>query len=196
MIQSGAPRMVLPGPAFVSGQPAAPPPPGSVGNTGETYGTQSRASWQPGENDPRQLCDVVKAESLWRFSAFGAVRISIIYGTLASRQILNLLAPVVMTIPGQFTATAQPVDEDHEGVSCDITLTPATASALEHARSFIDAGAGPALELELGAVRYVALTNSTLTISGAAVAVPALSSVPLVAGALLNTGSGFQEFEA
>lgn len=194
--REGAPRMILPGPAFVSGAPAAPPAPGSVGNTGKVHGLQSRRDWAVGESDARPVCDALKAESLWRFSAFGAVYITIIYGTLGSRQIVRLLTPVVMTIPGQFTATAEPVDADHdEPVYCEITLTPTTAQ-VEHARNFVSAGAGPAIALELGAVRYVALSASTLTISGVSVAVPALSSVPLVAGSTLDTGSGFQEFEA
>jgi hypothetical protein len=194
--REGAPRMILPGPAFISGQPAMPPAPGSVGNTGKVHGTQSRRDWAAGETDARMVCDALKADCLWRFSAFGAVYITILYGTLATRQIFRLQAPVVMTIPGQFLATAQPINPEHTGVSCDITLTPATASeGTEHARAFVTAGGG-AVALELGAVRFVALTASTLTISGAAVAVPALSAVPLVAGSTLNTGSGFQEFEA
>lgn len=195
--REGAPRIMLPGPQFISGPPALPPPPRSVGNTGNVWGLQSRQDWVAGLMDPRVVCDTIKAECVWRFSAFGAVYITVLYGTLATRQIVRLQAPVVMTIPGQFVATAEPIDPQHSGVSCDVTLTPATASrAFEHARAFVDAGAGPAIALELGAVRFVALTASALTISGAAVAVPALAAVPLVAGAVLNTGSGFQEFEA
>jgi hypothetical protein len=52
------------------------------------------------------------------------------------------------------------------------------------------------VNLDPGAVDFFALTASTLTISGAAVVVPALQIVPLVSGSTLDTGSGFQEFEA
>lgn len=189
----GDPRIVFPNPAPVSGQPAAPPPFGALNNTGRVYGTQSRHDWTAGQTDPRVVCDVVKAEALWRLSVFGRVYLTIQYGTLATRQLVNLQAPVVLTIPGQFTATARPLDGN--GASVDVTLTQATAGGLSHARAFVTA-AGGAVALDSGAVRFVALTASTLTISGAAVVVPALATVPLVAGSTLDTGSGFQEFEA
>jgi hypothetical protein len=168
--------------------------PGASGNTGPIYGIQQFKPWNPGETDARQVCDTIKAFSLWRFSAFGRVLITIDYGTMATRKILQLQAPVVLTIPGQFTATATPID--NLGTDCKVTLTPATAGARSIARQFVDAAAGPAIRLSDDAIDFWALTASTLTISGAAVVVPALAIVPLVAGSSLNTGSGFQEFEA
>jgi hypothetical protein len=187
-----APNIWLPQPPHVSG-PAQQQPRGAVGNTGVIYGTQQRAVWQPGATDARQVCDALKPQSLWRFSVFGRVSVTLDYGTQANRGIVNLLAPLVITIPGQFTATATPLDA--EGVEAVVTLTQATAGARSLARNVLNAGAGPALAFDLGAVSYVALTASTLTISGVAVVVPALGIVPLVSGSVLNTGAGFQEFE-
>lgn len=189
-----APVIMPPGsPAPVSGWPAQPPPFGALNNTGEIYGTQSSRTWQPTETDWREVCDATKAPALWRFSVMGDVLVSIGYGTNGNRQILELQAPCVITLPGQFTARAKPRGDD--GASCVVTLTQATAGALSQARKLADAGGG-AVALDEGACRYVALTASTLTISGVAVNVPALATVPLVSGSSLNTGSGFQEFEA
>lgn len=176
-------------PVPVSGYPAQPPPAGSVGNTGVVYGTQQRAIWAPGDTKARQVCDVIKATALWRFSAFGNVTITIDYGTRDNRKILELQAPVVITLPGQFTATATPLDA--EGAECRVTLTQATAGARSQARRL---ATGPET-LSPDAVDFFALDACTLTISGVAVAVPALAIVPLVAGSVLNTGNGFQEFE-
>lgn len=193
MNQLNQPRQVfLPDPVPVSGPPERHNF-GQAGNTGIIYGTQSFAIWAPGETQPKQVCDTLKCDALWRFSAFGRVTIRIEYGTQVTREIFVLQCPVVMTLPGQFTATATPLDD--EGADCKVTLTQATAGARAIARRFITAPAG-AVNLDRDAVDYFALTASTLTISGAAVVVPALSVVPLVSGSVLNTGSGFQEFEA
>lgn len=185
------PRNVwLPEPANVStpGRSQAP-----VGNTGTIYGTQQRATWKAGDRRPRQVCDALKPQALWRLSIFGRVDVTIAYGTQANRAIELVRAPVVLTIPGQFTATAAPIDGD--GATCVVSLTQATAGARSVARKLADAGGG-AVALDEGAIDFWALTASTLTISGVAVAVPALAIVPLVAGSVLLTGSGFQEFEA
>jgi hypothetical protein len=192
-MNQNAPNQWLPEPRPPVSGPAQQQPRGAVGNTGVVYGTQSLATWAPGDVTAKQVCDALKPAALWRFSAFGHVLIRIDYGTLANRRILNLRAPLVLTIPGQFTAEATPLDGN--GAECRVTLTQATAGARSIARGFVDAGGG-AVALDEGATDYWALTNSTLTIAGVAVAVPALSIVPLVSGAVLNTGSGFQEFES
>jgi len=209
-------------PLPVSGRAAAPPPQDAVGNTGKIYGTQARVVWNLGEVDPRGVCDSVKALSLWRFSAFGRVTITINYGTQGTREIRSLRTPLVMTIPGQFTATATPIDD--RGTVCTVTLTPATAGSRSVARRFVSATAsalllaspaalavsGPGgdhgggggggqnhpVALDEDAVAFIPLTAATLTVSGVAVSVSALQVVPLVAGSVLNSGSGFEEFEA
>jgi len=186
--------MYVPDGAPVSVPGGSAPAGAPVGNMGPQYGIQQSATWAAGDAKPRQLIDSRKADSLWRFSIFGAVLVTISYGTSKNRPITNLLAPVVMTIPGQFTATVVPVDTDAGAVAV-VTLTEATAGAISQARKVAVRG-GADVALDEGAVRYFALTASMLTIGGVATVVPALSSVPLVAGSVLTAGSGFQEFEA
>jgi len=185
--------MYVPSPDNVSRPGQAAPPGAPVGNMGPQYGTQQCATWLAGDTKPRQLIDSLKASHLWRFSIFGAVSVTISYGTSKNRPIVDLLAPVVMTLPGQFTATVAPLTD--EGAIAVVTLTEATAGAISQARKVVVRG-GADVALDEGAVRYFALTASTLTISGVAAVVPALGSVPLVAGSVLTAGSGFQEFEA
>jgi hypothetical protein len=186
-------RIQFPDPRVVSSPatPARPHP--NQGEMGPKYGTQQFANWAPGEVDPRQVLDTMKAGALWRISVFGHVLVTVMYGTSHNRAIENLQAPVVITVPGQAIVTATP--RDSEGTTCVVTLTQATAGALSQARKFVARG-GADVDLDEGACRYFALTASTLTISGAATVVPALSVVPLVAGSVLTSGSGFQEFEA
>lgn len=185
--------MVLPGPHVVS-SPAAPAPPHvPVGDMGTAYGIQQFVNFLPGDVVPKQVIDTRRSEALWRVSVFGNVLLNLAYGTTKKREIFGLQAPLVITVPGQLTVTATPRDD--AGTTCIVTLTYATAGAIANARKFV-ARAGVDVPLDAGAVRYFALTASTLTISGAAVVVPALQLVPLVAGSVLTGGSGFQEFEA
>lgn len=187
-------RMYVPGEGPSVSVPGGSAPAGApVGNMGEQYGIQQSAIWLAGDVTPRQLIDARKARSLWRISIFGSLFVTLAYGTSKNRSIVELLAPVVMTVPGQLTVTARPLDD--EGASAVVTLTEATAGAPSQARNFVVRGAVD-VALDDGAVRYFALTASTLTISGAAAVVPACSWVPLVAGSVLTAGSGFQEFEA
>ncbi len=173
--------------------PPSPQPPPPPGDAGPQYGTQAFYEWAPGEVDERGILDCRKSGSLWRVSVFGNLLVSINYGTSHNREILELQAPVVITLPGQVNVRVKPRDD--QGTTGVVTLTQATAGALSQARKFVDRG-GADVTLDGGACRYVALTASTLTISGAAVVVPALATVPLVAGSVLTAGSGFQEFEA
>lgn len=176
-------------PVPVSGLAAQPPPQRAVGDTGVVYGTQQSTIWRPGATDARQVCDAMKPAALWRFSAFGRVSITIDYGTLGNRKILALLAPVVIALPGQFTATATPLDD--QGAECRVTLTQATAGARSQARKL---ATGP-VSLSDDAVSFIALNACSLVIAGIVVAVTASQIVPLVAGSVLTSGSGFQEFE-
>jgi hypothetical protein len=179
--------------------PISPPPANAPhsGSVGEAHGLQSKRIWVAGAVDERQIIDAVRALSLWRVSVFGDVLVRVDYGTgMKGGNFVALRTPLVMTIPGQAQLYAQPRDPEHTGVICKVTITPATAGARSQARKVLNAGAGPALAFDDDAVSFFALTASALTISGLAVAVPALSAVPLVQGSVLNTGSGFQEFEA
>lgn len=179
-------------PMPVSGRPAAPPPQEAVGNTGKVYGTQARVVWKPGEVDPRGVCDSVKAVSLWRFSAFGRVTITISYGTQGTREIAALRTPLVLTIPGQFTATATPIDD--RGTVCVVSLTPTTAGGHSIARRLVTAVTPTSLDDD--AVAFTALAAANLTVAGVPLSASALQVVPLVAGSVLNSGTGFEEFEA
>lgn len=186
------PRVVFAEPLPVS-RPAAPLPPGApVGNTGPQYGTQQSHVWRPGETTPRDVIDVMKNNSLWRFSVFGRVLVDVLYGTSKARSIMGLQAPVVLNVPGQLVVKVTPRDD--QGTSCVVTLTESTAGSATQARAFID-DSGGAVAFDEGACRFFALSASALTIAGVAVAVPALAIVPLTAGSGLVSGSGFQEFE-
>lgn len=185
--------MVLPGPANVSEPGYSRPAGAPVGDMGAEYGIQQFKVWAPGNTVPEQVLDTRRADALWRVSAFGNVLLTLGYGTTKRRAIVDLQAPLVMTVPGQLTLTARP--RDNQGATCVVTLTEATAGSISNARKFVVRG-GADVALDDGALRYFALTNSTLTISGAAVVVPALAIVPLVVGSVLTGGSGFQEFEA
>lgn len=183
----------LPEPVNVS-RPAAPqPPPGSVGNTGEVYGGQVRAIWTPGQHDGRKVLNLLKAEYVWRISVFGRVLLELQYGTLGTRTIPNLRTPLVMTVPGQVTIFAQPLDD--EGTVCSVTATKASAGARAICRQLVGADAG-AVDLHEDGADFFALVASSLTISGVVTAVPACTVVPLVAGSSLTSGGGFVEYEA
>lgn len=158
-------------------------------DNGPTYGTQQRAVWFPGATDTRQVIDAKRSVALWRLSVFGRVDLKITYGTLGTRSVLSVRAPVVMTVPGQLIVDATPIDD--AGTECTVTLTQATAGARSIARQFVT---GP-VNLDDGATDFWALTACSLTISGVVVAVPALQIAPLVVGSVLTSGSGFQEFE-
>lgn len=186
-------RMYVPGPANVSEPGHSLPPGAPVGRMGPQYGIQQAARWAAGDVTPRQIVDTLKAAALWRVSIFGSVLVTISYGSSKARPIVELQAPVVLSIPGQFTATARPLDD--QGATAIVTLTEATAGGISQARKVVVRGVAN-VALDEGAVRYFALTASTLTIGGVASVVPANSSVPLVAGSVLTAGSGFQEFEA
>ena len=194
------PNQVQPGDRvfFANPVPVSPPPSPVPHNPhpnqmGPQYGIQSFFQWAAGETDERPVLDSLKTGALWRLSIFGNVTVTLDYGTGHNRSIAGLQAPVVITVPGMLNARVKP--RDSEGTTCVVTLTQATAGAISNARKFVSRG-GANVDLDEGACRYFALTASTLTISGAAVVVPALSLVPLVAGSVLTAGSGFQEFEA
>ena len=189
--------------------PVSPPPwdPPSPGTRATPIGLQRTAKWRAGDGGhEKQLIDCAQASPfLYRISVFGPVYVRITYGTLSNRHLgtspqplspgtqLLLRTPLIATLPGQIGVYATPIDD---GVDTIATCTVAHASggALSQIRSVINSTGG-AVAFEPDAVRYVALQASTLLISAIAVAVPALSSVPLVLGSSLQTGIGYQEFE-
>jgi hypothetical protein len=188
-------------PIPVSRPPApnwTPEVPNDPAQLGKRHGTQARASWRTGDSARKQVIDSVLAESLWRISIEGIgglVLIDIEYGTSARRQIRDIQSPMVLAVPGIVQIYVRPDNPGHEGMECRVTLTPATASGIAHCRKIADAGVAP-VPLDDGAVRFVALSACAVEISGTAVAVPTLGTVPLIQGSILNSGRGYQEFEA
>lgn len=185
----------FPDPLPVS-QPAWPLPAVTrqvVGDNGPQYGIQQAHKWALNDVRSIQVLDTLKTESLWRISVFGRVFVSILYGTSRARTITDLMAPVVITVPGQALVTVRP--RDNQGTTCIVNLTKATAGALAIARKYVD-DSGGSIAFDPDAVRFFSLAASSLTIAGVVVAVPAFTTVPLVAGSGLISGSGFQEFEA
>jgi hypothetical protein len=185
-------RMVLPGPDPVS-PPAAPyPPRPPVGDMGKEYGIQQFGRWAAGDVTPKQLIDVRRADLLWRISCFGPVVFTLAYGTTKKREIADLQSPLIITVPGQLSLTATPLAHPDSDVSCIVTLTEASAGALSNARKYTDTVGA----LDAGAVRFVALEATSLNVAGQVVVLATSQFVPLVAGSVLVSGSGFQEFEA
>jgi hypothetical protein len=172
-----------------------PQPIGPGGSSGPRYGSLSKAKWAVGDVTEKEIITVTRADLLWRVSVFGPVLLRVDYGTTMRRQFALLRAPLVMTLPGQVFVYAAPVSDQHTGIECTATLTAASSGARAICRHIVTSLPG-AVALNNDAVSYFALTASTLTIAGFAVVVPALSAVPLVSGSVLNTGSGYEEFEA
>lgn len=177
----------------------SPPPATAVPNalandTGAQYGFQQSRTIPAGDDRPQPVIDEIRSEFVWRFSVFGRVFVRVTYGTNMTRQFVDLLAPVVMTIPGQLNVEVRSVDPQFD-TPFSVTVTKATGGCRAIARSALDAGIG-SVALSDDAAFYTALSASTLTIAGLPVSVAASQTVPVVAGSTLLTGTGFQEFEA
>lgn len=158
--------------------------------TGTPNGEQSTADWAAGESDDRPVLDLPLGMSVWRIGLYGVnVVFRVVYGTKANKIIEGLASPALLSIPGQCAVYARPLDPE-VAASARVTATPATAGG-NSARYIVDT-AGAALDPD--AAHFQALTASTVTIRGIAVAVPVLGVVPLVAGSVLTAGSGYLEF--
>lgn len=185
MDRGNNPRPVSPAPWFAPHQ----------GDGGTPYGFQGGRTIEQGDTKAQVAIDVQQAESLWRFSITGGdLLVDVTFGTLATRSIRNLRAPVVMTVPGKLTVEVRSNDTN-AAQPYKATLTAATAGASQ-ARRPVDAGGGPAVPLDVDAARFTALAACTLTVGGLAVTLAASEVVPLIAPSVLLTGRGFEEFEA
>jgi len=172
-----------PGSAIPLGQPLSQA-------AGPTYGEQSSQDWLVGQSDDRPVLDLPRAVFLWRVTVLGEnVLVDVEYGTKANKRIVNLATPFQLTVPGQCNVSARPLDPQ-AAASVRVTATPATAGDSSARRIVV----GPALALDPDATSFRALTASTVTIRGIAVAVPVLGVVALVAGSVLTAGSGYLEF--
>lgn len=171
--------------------------PPAPGNEGPIYGLQARHAWPTSSTGPRQVvAECLRAHSLWRVVAKGrSVKLSLTYGTNANLQINDLLSPLVIYVPGQFALYAEPEGINGQTPEVVCSVTPVTNAGIAHARRIV---AGGPLALNPAATRYFALTDSVVSIHGGTAngPVPALSSIPLVAGSSLTSGTGYEEFEA
>jgi hypothetical protein len=177
--------------------PDSPPPGfspalGSPRTGGEAYeGTQNEQVWAAGQTDRRGIIDATRKAGLYRLTLLGHnVLCNVRYGTNATLQLVNLRAPVVLTLPGQVGVSCQPIDG--AGAAISATLVRVTAASIQHARRRL-AGA---VAINEAAVSFFTLEACSLTIDGQNYpAVPAFTRVPLIQPAALVTGSGFEEFD-
>ena len=187
-------------PMPVAGVPAYPVPPNALGNGASAeslvapYGEQIQVQWLAGDRSTKSLLSLQMPPfgMVWRVSLFGAVTFKVTYGTRATRTLAGFQAPSVFTSPGKVQIDATPTTG--EGALANVAVSQASGGARALLRRFITAPAGD-VNIQPEAVNFLALVASSLTTSGQIVAVPALSECPLVAGSVLHSGAGFQEFE-
>jgi hypothetical protein len=138
----------------------------------------------------------MRAHSLWRLTVLGTnVRVLISYGTSGNKVLVDLLTPVRVTLPGSVDVYAQPLNFGGEQTAAhvEVTLTPVSSGCCDsQCRKVV---AGPNLDLDDDACRYVALSASVVAIELTNVNVAVLQSISLVAGATLVSGTGYLEFE-
>lgn len=190
-----------PGPwprAFPDGVPASPRPGDepAFGGVGKVHGIQSICTWDPGDTRPQSPIEEVLAQNLWRVTCFGPENMTadLLYGTKANLRVSGIALPFRASVPGQVQIICKPVSVSDVKLEVRASATPATSGGLIELCSLVTRG-GADVPLNPDAFRFTALVASTLTIRGVAVAVPALQSVRLVAGSVLTTGTGYQEFD-
>lgn len=156
--------------------------------TRDTYGTQSRRTWDAADTGEKNLIDAMRPEFMWRASVQGEnLELVLTYGTKATIKLDNIRLPFVAFIPGQIGLTARKLD-GASPASASVTLTAATGG-VGVIRTFQAVAAVP------GSGRlYTALTASTLTIAGVAgIAVAVGDSIPIVEPSAVTAGSGIVE---
>lgn len=163
-------------------------------------GFQATVSFPPGTPQEAQAVDLMAPEDmgLWRVSAISlapvAMRARIIYGTSSSFRISNLRLPLVAYVPGACQLYLAP---DVSPVVADINVRVSATlitNGLQVLRTFHDSAAAAVL-LPPSAMRYTALTASTVTIEGIAVAVAVGTDILLTAPSTLTAGAGIAEHE-
>lgn len=182
---------------FPGGDPASPAPalpfPYPAHLLGKAHGIQLYPKWAPGQTDKKGIVDDLLAANLWRLVIVGgeAMRVDITYGTGKTITLRGLSLPLRCSVPGQLSVEAYPFEAQETQQSVRATLTPATSGGLIEMRRPIVGAATFADE----AFAYLALTASVLNIRGVVTAMAALQRVPLLAGSLLTSGSGYEEFD-
>jgi hypothetical protein len=170
-------------PSWIEGRPYNP----------DTLGLQAREEWAAGETEGRPVVDAqLNTSGAWRVSIVGDVVLSAKWGSKGTKHLTNMDAPLMGVFPGQVSITAAPRTSD--GASCIVTLAPAWTGYLTDFRRFIVHPGGAPTPLEPVWSHYQALTASVIDVRGTAVAVPALSRMPLVSGSSHVSGAGYLEY--
>ncbi len=189
------------------GIPGSPPPrtwaPGN-NDLGPQAAIQSKRSWTAAEDQskPEDILSAMRAPHLWRVSVVGQnVTVQITYGTSSAIVLRNLSLPIRITVPGSCEVSVTPIQHDvAQAADAEVTCTPATSGCCDSiCRSFINIPLSGVVQADPLAVRFVALTASTLRVGPGDnhfnVTLAALESVDLVPGSAILTGGGFLEFE-
>ena len=155
----------------------------------DSYGMQSKRTWDADDRDPKSLIDSMRAEFLWRLTAHGQnVQFSLTYGTKATRTLERILLPLEAAIPGQVNLTAFKVDPE-QSAECVVTFTAIGSSGAQSVRTFAEPGPLPS-----SAKAFTALTASTLVVAGiAGVVVVTGQTLPLISPTSVTTGVGIVE---
>jgi hypothetical protein len=156
----------------------------------DSFGFQAREVWVAGETDSRPILSCMAHQGgSWRVSVVGDLTIDAIWGSLGTRRLVTMDTPLVATFAGKVDLSARPRTD--QGASAIVTVAPAWSGELRDFRRLI-VGAGQPIEPDWST--YRALTASVVNIRGTVVNVPALSTVPLVSGSVLTSGTGYLEF--
>jgi hypothetical protein len=154
---------------------------------------QASEEWLAGQTDQRQLVDAVLNDAgAWRVSIVGDVVISATWGSKGTRKLVQMDAPLIASFPGQVTITAVP--RTSAGARAVATLAPSWTGYLTDFRRLLVHPGGAAIPFEPDWSHYHALTASVVNVRATAVAVPALSRIPLISGSELVSGAGYLEF--
>lgn len=168
------------------------------GSDGPLYGQQGIARWVAADPapEPRVVADATRAESLWLLRVTGPVLINLVWGTCSSQRLTGLEAPARFTVPGNVQVSlapkaAAPLAAEVIG-QVSLTAVGGATDAVNLRAFQTSPGAGT--PIPDAAQYFFALTACALTINGVAVAVAALTRVPLVSGSTHDAGSGYLEF--
>lgn len=171
--------MVVP-PAFGGGQ----------SSNADSFGFQSRESWDVGKIDERPIlsCMAHPVGGSWRVTIVGDLKVKAIWGSLGTRNLVEMDAPVIATFPGKVDIFVCPRTD--QGATALVTVAPAWSGEQRDFRRLVTTPQNIPDDFAI----YRALTASVVTVRGIAVNVPALATLPLVSGSVLTSGTGYLEF--
>jgi hypothetical protein len=167
------------------------------GNSGPIFGQQAIATWDAGDLAPKPtpIIDERSGPNLWLVQVDGPVFIDVLWGTSATKQLFAMRAPARFTVPGRCTVTVYPMAGAPLAapVEAKASCVPVYgALCCQELRQIFTAAAPTVLPDQVQT--FFALTASALTIAGVAVAVPALTRVPIIMPATHDSGTGYWEY--